>query len=393
MDPTKATRLTNRQRRAVGLITIALMALAVFSAAYLWKVGPSSTGSLKVGTVSSPDVMSIEPSFAVTYDFVSPSIGWALLVGPQPQFWVYRTTDGAKHWQKQFSDISLPGPMGMRFFDSNHGLVWVLLQLPAAYATDDGGAHWHAVQVPDGSLNLTFADPLHGWALTSAGASESSLRFYMTSDGGHSWDQRSWPSSAAVPGKGGSVDQFDFRPDGEGWLSALAPHPTVLHTVNGGATWEADVIAPAEAMIASTPGPGVPLILTRAVLLPKEGLLAVVQGLAGTYFAFRSFDGDVTWEQIPQPPGSAQFSDLLFLDSTHWWAWRYGIVSESADAGLTWSSQRVRSLLPDWDYLPHVIDSKHAWALLVSTSRHGTGLAMTMDGGVNWRTVNVPNPN
>lgn len=47
----------------------------------------------------------------------------------------------------------------------------------------------------------------------------------------------------------------------------------------------------------------------------------------------------------------------------------------------------------DWNYLPKIIDSTHAYAQLIANNgTHGTGLAMTSDGGTNWIPVAVPNP-
>jgi hypothetical protein len=73
----------------------------------------------------------------------------------------------------------------------------------------------------------------------------------------------------------------------------------------------------------------------------------------------------------------------------------YGALFKSSDAGASW--KQVSLQIDDWDYLPQVIDAKHAWAQMVApfpqaNAFNGTGLAITSDGGLHWSPVNVPNP-
>jgi hypothetical protein len=72
---------------------------------------------------------------------------------------------------------------------------------------------------------------------------------------------------------------------------------------------------------------------------------------------------------------------------------RFGTLWKSSDAGQSW--KHVGQQLDDFDYRPHVIDAKHAWAELRSSTGTRfpvTGLAMSSDAGLHWTYVNVPKP-
>ena len=61
---------------------------------------------------------------------------------------------------------------------------------------------------------------------------------------------------------------------------------------------------------------------------------------------------------------------------------------KSTDAGQSWTISFANGL-PDWNYLPHVHDPKHAWAVTtVAGGRHG--LALTEDGGLHCSRRTVP---
>ncbi len=70
-----------------------------------------------------------------------------------------------------------------------------------------------------------------------------------------------------------------------------------------------------------------------------------------------------------------------------------GILWKSSDAGQSW--KKVSQQPDDWKYQPHIIDAKHAWAVLQDFNRkhgQGTGLATTSDAGVHWKQVDAPRP-
>lgn len=61
-------------------------------------------------------------------------------------------------------------------------LTWVLASDGSASRSDDGGASWQQLDVPDGATSLTFADGTHGWVTTSTPG------WFSTHDGGATWN-------------------------------------------------------------------------------------------------------------------------------------------------------------------------------------------------------------
>src|SRR5258708_7617156 len=94
----------------------------------------------------------------VTYSFVTPTLGWAVLnvtnpPSPPAQFEVFSTTDGAQHWRLQFTGHgSTPGfaQLTVHLFDSSNGFM--ALGLPSTgqelYKTVDRGATGTPAQLP-----------------------------------------------------------------------------------------------------------------------------------------------------------------------------------------------------------------------------------------------------
>ena len=116
-------------------------------------------------------------------------------------------------------------------------------------------------------------------------------------------------------------------------------------------------------------------------LLPRAGVVASIPPETVPFFSFTSFDQGATWRFVPPPPGV-----VAYQDSQHWWAMKGTSLFKSSDAGQTWTI--VTNGLQDLQYIPHVLDSKHAWA--ATTVVGGYGLALTADGGLHWSQSNVP---
>src|ERR1700704_4036118 len=133
---------SRRARRALPLIAGALAAIVVASLIYLHPAFPSSTRTSAARPVPSPPV--IPAPYTATFDFVTPSTGWALVAdslnGPQ-HVYLFRTTDGARHWQKQFtgSTCQVGFSSGLQFFDRNRGLMY-FGSPPQVYRTSDAGS-------------------------------------------------------------------------------------------------------------------------------------------------------------------------------------------------------------------------------------------------------------
>ena len=387
-----APELSRRSRRALPLIAGALAALVVASVIYLHPAFPA----LPKGQVAapSPSPSLVQTQFSSRYSFVSATTGWALVVGPQSQpspSYVYRTTDGAKHWNLQLTTYPAyyPALAGIKFFDSKRGLVWI--GTGGLYRTSDAGAHWDPIPLPLIPLSeITFSDPAHGWFLAS-GPDPGSLRhFFATTDGGSTWTEFAWPKWATWSGKGG-IGDLQFRLPAEGWLGADASEPTVYSTFDGGASWQPHILP--QTAQAGPPAKGF-AFNTNVSLLPGVGVFATTD-YSPDAGAYTSSDGGTTWRSVASPPGTTNFSDFVFQDSSHWWAMQFGELWKSSDAGQSW--KMVSHQLDGWVYRPQVLDAKHAWAELLAypgirDPGKGTGLAVTSDGGLHWTQVNAPRP-
>jgi len=392
--------LSRRARRALPLMAGALAAIVVAGLVYLHTSLPSNRPPVARPAPSPPVISAL---YSATFDFVTPSTGWALVIDSlnRPQHvYVFRTTDGARHWQRQFtasaSQFSILS--GIQFFDGNRGLI--SYGSPGQlYRTSDGGRQWTPVVLPPyPASSITFSDPSHGWVLAQEPDPALTFHFFATTNGGSSWTELPWPKWAVWAGKGGVGGDLQFRKPNDGWLGAAADRPTVYSTADGGATWQPHVLPGLPQPNPGTGGKPIPpggldfAYRTHVTLLPGSGVIAFVDyDVRGS--AYTSFDGGKTWRAIALPPEETGYSDFVYQDSTHWWAMRFGTLWKSSDAGQSW--KHVGQLLDDWDYRPHVIDARHAWAELRGTTGTRfpvTGLALSSDAGMHWTYVNVPRP-
>jgi photosystem II stability/assembly factor-like uncharacterized protein len=388
IDPATTDALPRRWRRAVGLGALALVLVAAAGFAYL-RSGPGIAIREPTATPSTnPLLVSLNP---IHYDFVTPSLGWAVENTFTParsagQFRVFRTVDSAKHWQLQLTgQSSSPGlvPITVQLFDTTHGFM-TLSQAFAGeqvYRTNDGGETWQAVRLPASqTVVTTFSDTTYGWALAQANSPSGQLfKLYVTTDGGATWQRLPDPPRDAF--------YLAFREPNEAWMGSLGSSPPHVYTsADTGRTWHRHDLPPPPGRTWHAGGGG-----ASVQTLPGFGAVATTQsgGLAVPGFGangadadfFTSFDSGSTWMYVPPPPGAVGHQDAL-----HWWAITGTTLSKSFDAGQTWT--RISNALPDWQFVPYILDANHAWAEL--TVADGFGLALTSDGGLHWIQANVP---
>jgi len=364
-----------------------VIAIASTSIAYLHSTStsrPNSQGPLSI------DRTQVTGDF-VTYDFVSPSMGWALdysEVRPPSLsglFWVFRTADSGAHWQKQLTGRGAFrgfGSLPIQVIDQSHVFVLVRGLTEGLYRTIDGGSHWRLLGLPRTQIEeIEFLDPEHGWLLTQPTPDTAEIReLYQTGDAGDTWQR--------LPDAPADAYVLRYRSAKEVWMSGFGPgNPHVYTSNNAGQTWQRHDLPPPPgqtwdiAPTGSSRG-GIELFPASIQLLPKVGAVASVTA-SGEVYVFSSFDAGHTWKYVPAPPGSLAFEDAL-----HWWAMRSTFLFKSSDAGQTWV--QVADKLPNWQYLPQVLDSQHAWATLSVFG--GYGLAFTETGGIHWTRARVPQP-
>jgi photosystem II stability/assembly factor-like uncharacterized protein len=375
-------------------MAVALLLIAVVSIVYLHPFGGGTSRHILQGAAGSPTPAQLDSRYAAAYDFVTPSLGWALVMqdlGTPIHFWVFQTGDGARHWRQQFAgQCSNVATIDLHMFDKQRGVI-DLCNPMVLYRTADGGASWDSARVPAYSpAYLTFVDPLHGWFLGLSLERPPALHSLTTADGGASWSELPEPPLPAFGAKGLRFN-MSFRDALAGWIGgATVSQSTVFSTGDGGRSWHAHVLPGAP--VQPIPFNGPLQAQAQVELLPGTGVFAITTDPAGAELASTSLDGGSTWRSLPAPPGETRFDDYVFIDAVHWWAMRYGTLFKSSDAGRTW--KLAAQQLDSWDYLPHIIDASHAWAEIAFANPGGAGggLATTSDGGVHWTYVSVPTP-
>jgi photosystem II stability/assembly factor-like uncharacterized protein len=179
--------------------------------------------------------------------FIDPLNGWA--VGKDAT--VLRTADGGEKWAPAKGFDKVPGNFGLRdiyFLNASNG--WMIgnfynngsSSIAGLFVTTDGGESWQrvALNIPDSSGELQsvrFTD-LKSGTITGE-IYDGNARFFFalhTRDGGLTWEQHRRQSRAA--------NSTQFIDQTTGWSLASAPRESsVMHTDNGGKTWEDDFVA------------------------------------------------------------------------------------------------------------------------------------------------------
>src|SRR5260370_34142655 len=148
MEPgSTASRLTPRQRRAVGPVALSLLAIVVGSFAYLAPAlhlsgtgGPNNTSAKLGATAQSPPW-----TFQTMYDFASPSVGWAA-IAVAGETTVFKTADGGQHW-RQASRVLGNVVARIQFVATTPGFMVTNVR-HRLYRTSDGGDHSPGAAVP-----------------------------------------------------------------------------------------------------------------------------------------------------------------------------------------------------------------------------------------------------
>ena len=177
--------------------------------------------------------------------FVSPSEGWN--AGGAGRSSLYQSQSGGAAWEKIRPEASeanyqmpiFAGPSLGMLIASREGEVDLLL-------TQDAGQSWAPAQaIPAESLTLT--DPVH---IPASSAGEDHFVISVPGDN-HIYHLSAAGGLTAVASQGlpGAVQQLNFLRDAEGYglvlvpcadpkTTSCAPETRLLHTLDGGATWE-----------------------------------------------------------------------------------------------------------------------------------------------------------
>jgi photosystem II stability/assembly factor-like uncharacterized protein len=373
------------ERTGQRLIVISA-AVAVIVVAGVWYARPVWPTATPTAAESRFTVLS--GSFSTTYDFLTPMLGWSLVVdysAYRTRAWIFKTVDGGMYWERDYLVRALGDRTFLHFFDPLHGFAFTGF----SYRTVDGGAHWEYIDVPGTRPYVTFASPTEGWAeaFDSRGP-----HLYGTVDGGKHWTLRgSAPAGAAVLLPVSETQASPFRDSCQGWLGAGKPdQPIVFLTTDCGQSWRTVPVV----------GLGGPLraggTYVTSVRLVSDGAVAVFVGddRAQTLSAALSSDAGATWQPVFLPASLTTSNEISLLDSTNWWMFRPGSIYRTNDAGASWQEVQPSGMPKDWSLeSARAVDGTHAWAVLVSgVSSEKHSLAMTADGGSHWQLVTMPLP-
>lgn len=203
----------------------------------LWRTsdgGSSWTQVMTTGTTDIPGKLPFTGNKSAPV-FINATTGWFGGYEPVDNFiYFYVTHDGGMTWRQQ----SLPPPRAQNFEITTNTPIFVNSQdgvLPtdsACYVTHDGGTSWSIAGRATINLNVAdFLDMQHWW--TVSGQNNNTLTY--TSDGGQHW------ATITPGGAFNTVSYLDFISPASGFATAggITDLPaTLLHTTNGGHTWQ-----------------------------------------------------------------------------------------------------------------------------------------------------------
>lgn len=300
------------------------------------------------------------------------------------------TANGGKRWLPVTFPVRNFTPLRMSVVGPSAG--WVAGQRcaspgnlgtcsPLVLATQNGGATWTVQFTPSGpflagTASVSFVNAEDGWFSFRNGAMMENV-LYRTQNGGRSWTLQ---QQALAPGRV-NAGPLDFVSPTVGWLpvsSGAGPFPGGIQiTRNGGRSW-AEV------------GSGRGWSIHAVFLLSSSDGWAIGRSLFSMtqYFLLHTVNGGRTWQQVapaPVPTGGVSFVNTedgygvgIVADP--------GVVLRTIDGGRRWA---IVGSLPYQLVSVTFVNRKDGWVVAtVPPPRSGPQwLYRTQNGGVSWNLV------
>ena len=258
-----------RARRAVGLITVSVVVIAVTGLAYV-----RPTFGVAGAPVTPP---SPAPYQLSGVDFVSPTTGWFVAQFDSGRFALLHTTDSARSWTSQLAGDTNERGVYMRFFDSAHGVFALVGNQPMTFRTADGGRTWSSRRTINSSAyvqSVSFIDPQNGWSLARYETGSGPVELFRTRDAGATWSNLGTPVAA-----GDEPYRVQFTDRTVGWLDTVSVRPHAYKSIDGGLSWsQVPLPAPGggwpgtgEFFVAAQPTQGPGVVATVVNFVPYVG--------------------------------------------------------------------------------------------------------------------------
>jgi photosystem II stability/assembly factor-like uncharacterized protein len=318
----------------------------------------------------------------------SDTVGWVRTSAPAA---IYRTTDLGATWTR----IRPPGwsaTSGVAFVDAQ--TMYAVGSSGTIEATHDGGETWVGATVANklitGAPVFSFQTPTDGFATFFASGPDPLLA-YHTVDGGRTW---TGPKGASVPHMAASMDKLlpgtgGFLVQSAGKFNNQPFDNRFFLSSDGGVTWTQYTFP------ISTRSPTNSMKQLNTILREPNGrLLVSVHADSGgpadiPDAIYESGADTATWRFLAQLPlgGSVQF-----LSPTEWIEFSSSAIRSTVDAGLHW-----RTTIGSTPGAPQFATPTTGWAIgecqfvpqaaCLTSDRHGTLLFATADGGTSWTQV------
>jgi photosystem II stability/assembly factor-like uncharacterized protein len=252
--------------------------------------------------------------------FVDSKRGW--IAGDNGS--VFYTKDGGFTWRKQHTGTS-ESINDIYFKDKENGY---LLAANRIYFTSDGGEEWREIRrfMPEdfnGAIpelySVRFANKKHGWIVGSISLGDKIVESLVlhTSDGGTTWERQNVPVKV-------ELINLDFVSDERGWI--VGASGTILHTRDAGKTW-------------TLQRPGTTATIYHVDFRDKKIGWAV--GENGTML--HSTDGGEVWQTLSSTLKTTFLSVKFINDKDGWAVGHGGVILRSGDSGRTWIQQESKT--------------------------------------------------